>query len=172
MQKTESKNCCSGRNVSANLDFCRRRTLCRMPRKSSPWVPDIRQDAVIKTSNQGKSHLLVLGKKSQGLRVEILRSAKYYPSLDFLESSIIAARGMEAVFFRSSCPLRRAEIRVQGRCSCWGFGGKAPKVLCSKKHFFTVGGFSINIYIVRRFHRLYVSRLGAGILYLQGFADF
>lgn len=128
-QKTFLKNCCSGRNSSTKLEDCRIRTLCRMPRKSSPWVPDIRQDAVIKTSNQGKSHLLVLGKKSQGLRVEILRSAKYYPSLDFLESSIIAARGMEAVFFRSSCPTA-SRIRVQGRCSCWGVGGKAPKVSC------------------------------------------
>ena len=26
-----AKNCCSGQNVSANLEHCRRRTLCRMP---------------------------------------------------------------------------------------------------------------------------------------------
>lgn len=142
-----------------------------MPRKSSPWVPDIRQDAVIKTSNQGKSHLLVLGKKSQGLRVEILRSAKYYPSLDFLESSIIAAEEWQC--FSAVPPALCGEQKpgCRGGCSCWVLG-QSPKVFFCKKHFFTVGGFSINIYIVRRFHRLYVSRLGAGILYLQGFADF
>ena len=52
-----------------------------------------------------------------------------------------------------------------------GFKGGSPSLwVCLKKLFFTVGGFSINIYIVRRFYRLYVSRLGTEILYFQGFA--
>lgn len=78
--------------------------------------------------------------------MEILRLAKYYPSLDFLESSIIAARGRK--WFSSVPPaLRRVESGCRDGVPAGGLGAKPLRFSVVKKHIFTVGGFSISTYI-------------------------
>jgi len=79
---------------------------------------------------------LVLGKKSQSLRVEILRLAKYYPSLDFLESSIIAARGMAVFFWHSSCPPGKGETGCRDGVPAGGLGAKPLRSFSFVKNTF------------------------------------
>lgn len=102
------------------------------PVKAPHGFPLDRITLFCRKCNQGK--VSIARKCSQGFKGGDFRR-KYYPSLDGMRGHILAARGMEAVFFRSSCPTA-SKIRVQGRCSCWGFGGKAPKVCFFVKNTF------------------------------------
>lgn len=90
---------------------------------------------------------MVLGKKSQSLRVEILRLAKYYPSLDFLESSIIAARGRKCFSSVPPATPGEGETGCRDGVPAGGLGAKPLRFSVVKKHIFTVGGFSISTYI-------------------------
>lgn len=84
---------------------------------------------------------MVLGKKSQGLRVEILRSAKYYPSLDFLESNIIAAEEWQCSSAVPPATPGEGETGCRDGVPAGGLGAKPLRFSVIKKHIFIVRFF-------------------------------